>query len=197
MIAIIDNYDSFTFNLVQILRTIYEDVRVFRNDRISIAELASISPDGILISPGPGNPSTAGISCDTIRYFASRIPILGVCLGHQAIAAVFDSKIVSAGRIVHGKTSIITADGQGIFHGISKPFSAMRYHSLAVERATLSDKLEITATSEDGEIMGIRVRDTSTTRPVEGIQFHPESIMTPMGKKILRNFTIMVERGKI
>lgn len=193
MIAVIDNYDSFTFNLVQILRTMQDDVRVFRNDAITVEQLESLSPDGILISPGPGNPSSAGISCSTIERFAKRIPLLGVCLGHQSIGQIFGGRIVGAKRIVHGKTSQVTSDQQGIFRGIPPVFQAMRYHSLVVERATLPACLEISATSEDGEIMGLRLKETPDYAPVEGIQFHPESIMTPVGKKMLRNFVALVE----
>lgn len=196
MIAVIDNYDSFTFNLVQILRTFREDIRVFRNDELTVEELSRREPDGILISPGPGHPKSSGISCDVILHFAGQIPILGVCLGHQAIASVFGGQIIQAQRIVHGKTSLVSTDGNGIFQGISAPFSAMRYHSLVVERQSLPENLQITATSDDGEIMGIRLRDADSFSPVEGIQFHPESIMTAMGKRILRNFLTIVERRR-
>lgn len=192
MIAVIDNYDSFTFNLVQILRTFREEIRVFRNDAVSLDELEEIAPDGILISPGPGNPDSAGISLEAVRRFSGRRPILGVCLGHQTIGAAFGAKVVGAQRIVHGKTSSVTADNRGIFRGIASPFAAMRYHSLVLERKTLPENLEISATSDDGEIMGIRLRETPPNAPVEGIQFHPESIGTPVGKRILRNFVNQV-----
>lgn len=195
MIAVIDNYDSFTFNLVQILRTLGEKIRVYRNDAVTLDELERIAPDGILISPGPGDPDSAGISLDVVRRFGGRTPILGVCLGHQTIGAAFGAKIVGARRIVHGKTSQVTADGRGIFRGVASPFAAMRYHSLALERASIPAALEISAVSDDGEIMGIRLRDTPPGSPVEGIQFHPESIGTPVGKRILRNFVAQVHKG--
>lgn len=189
MIAMIDNYDSFTYNLVQYLRQLGEDIRVLRNDRFSINDLETLNLSGIVISPGPGNPETAGFSIPVIRHFSGKLPILGVCLGHQSIAAAFGGNIVSAKRIMHGKTSMVTTDGKGLFAKIPQPFPAMRYHSLAVCRDTLPDCLEITAESEDGEIMGIRHRE----HPTEGIQFHPESIMTTVGKRLLRNFIHLKE----
>jgi len=184
MIAMIDNYDSFTYNLVQYLKILGSPVDVFRNDAVSLQELATMDPGGIVISPGPGRPESAGISLELIRHFTGRIPILGVCLGHQAIAAAFGGRIVSARRLMHGKISSITTDGKGIFSGVSGPITAMRYHSLAVCADDLPDCLQVSAESEDGEIMGIR----HIEHPTEGIQFHPESIMTPVGKRILRNF---------
>jgi anthranilate synthase/aminodeoxychorismate synthase-like glutamine amidotransferase len=185
MILMIDNYDSFTYNLVQYLREMAADVQVFRNDAITVAEIEQLAPSAIVISPGPGRPEDAGISCDVLRAFAGQIPILGVCLGHQAIGLVYGGTVVHAKQLMHGKVSEITCDGKGIFKGLdSRPFKAMRYHSLAIEKDTLPDCLEISATTGDGEIMGLR----HTTLPVEGIQFHPESIMTPVGKRILRNF---------
>ncbi len=184
MIVIIDNYDSFTYNLVQYLRQLGAAVRIFRNDAISIQQIVDLNPGGIVISPGPGRPDSAGISLAAIHSFSGKIPILGVCLGHQAIAAAFGGQIVSATRLMHGKTSLITADGRNLFQGINKPFQAMRYHSLAVSRENFPDDLEISARSEDGEIMGLRHRRHCT----EGVQFHPESIMTPLGKRLLRNF---------
>ncbi|MFP4533968.1 MAG: anthranilate synthase component II [Desulfobacterales bacterium] len=187
MIVMIDNYDSFTYNLVQYLRQLDAEVRVHRNDRFALADLDADAIDGIVISPGPGVPETAGLSIPVIRQFSGKVPILGVCLGHQAIAAAFGGKIISARRIMHGKTSTITADGSGLFKKINKPFTAMRYHSLAVSRPDLPDCLEVTAESEEGEIMGLRHREHLT----EGIQFHPESIMTTIGKRILRNFVNM------
>ncbi len=187
MIVMIDNYDSFTYNLVQYLRQLDAEVRVHRNDRFDLADLDADAIDGIVISPGPGVPETAGLSIPVIREFSGKVPILGVCLGHQAIAAAFGGKVISARRIMHGKTSTITADGSGLFKKINKPFTAMRYHSLAVSRPDLPDCLEVTAESEDGEIMGLRHREHLT----EGIQFHPESIMTTIGKRILRNFVNM------
>ncbi len=189
MIAILDNYDSFTYNLVQYLLEMGADVAVFRNDALPVEELARKEPQALLISPGPGRPEEAGITCDAIRFFAGQIPILGVCLGHQAIAAVYGAKIIQAQRLMHGKTSDITCDGLGIFAGLGdRPFKAMRYHSLAVSREGFPEELLITATAEDGEIMGLRHR----LHPIEGIQFHPESIMTPVGKRILRNFLKML-----
>jgi len=187
MIVMIDNYDSFTYNLVQYLRQLDAEVRVLRNDRFSLSELDADAIDGIVISPGPGVPETAGLSIPVIREFSGKVPILGVCLGHQAIAAAFGGKVISARRIMHGKTSTITADGSGLFKKINKPFTAMRYHSLAVSRPDLPGCLAVTAEAEDGEIMGLRHREHLT----EGIQFHPESIMTTIGKRILRNFVNM------
>ena len=184
MIVMIDNYDSFTYNLVQYLRQLGKEIRVLRNDVFSLESLEDPEITGIVISPGPGNPESAGLSIPVIRQFSGKVPILGVCLGHQAIAAAFGGKIVAAKQIMHGKTSMVTGDGKNLFHKITKPFSAMRYHSLAVSRENLPDCLEITAETEDGEIMGLRHR----THPTEGIQFHPESIMTPVGKRLLRNF---------
>ncbi len=184
MIVMIDNYDSFTYNLVQYLMELGESIKVVRNDEVTTSDIESYRPNGIVISPGPGGPESAGISMHLIRHYSGRIPILGVCLGHQAIGAVFGGRIVSAKRLMHGKTSQITADGKTIYKGIKKPFQAMRYHSLAVSRDELPDCLQISSESEDGEIMGLRHRE----HPTEGIQFHPESIMTPMGKRLLRNF---------
>jgi anthranilate synthase/aminodeoxychorismate synthase-like glutamine amidotransferase len=184
MILMIDNFDSFTYNLVQYLRQLGAEVQVARNNALTVDAVAQLEPEAIVISPGPGQPQSAGISMDTIRTFSGRIPILGICLGHQAIAAAFGSKIIAARQLMHGKTSTVTADGQAVYRGISKPFKAMRYHSLAVERASLPDCLTVTAESEDGEIMGIRHR----THMTEGLQFHPESIMTTVGKRLLRNF---------
>lgn len=184
MIVMIDNYDSFTFNLVQYLGQLGAEVKTIRNDMTTVEELASWPLNGIVISPGPGRPSSAGISVDTIRHFSGRVPLLGVCLGHQSIAEAFGGRIVSARRLMHGKTSEITSDGEGVYQSIKSPFTAMRYHSLAVERESLPDCLKVSSESEDGEIMGIRHKD----HPTEGIQFHPESIMTQVGKRLLRNF---------
>jgi len=185
MILMIDNYDSFTYNLVQYLREMTPDVLVRRNDAITVAQIAELKPDAIVISPGPGRPEDAGVSCDAIRTFAGKIPLLGVCLGHQAMGLTFGAKITYAKRLMHGKTSEITCDGQGLFKGLGdRPFKAMRYHSLAIERASLPECLVVSAESEDGEIMGIRHKAFA----MEGIQFHPESIMTPVGKRLLRNF---------
>jgi len=189
MILMIDNYDSFTFNLVQYLRMFDVDVQIFRNDKIDLATIEHLSPDGIVISPGPGNPNEAGISLDVVKIFAGRIPILGVCLGHQTIVQALGGRIVRAKRIMHGKTSRVTHDGNGLFRGINSTFEAMRYHSLVAERDSLPDELLITAESEDdGEIMGVRHRELM----LEGIQFHPESIMTIVGKRLLRNFLDMI-----
>ena len=184
MIIMIDNYDSFTYNLVQYLEQIGTSVKVIRNDAASISDLVSWDPAGIVISPGPGRPESAGISLPVVKQFSGKVPILGVCLGHQAIGAAFGGKVVSAKRLMHGKTSMIHSDGKTIYQGINKPFEAMRYHSLAVSRENFPECLEISSESDDGEIMGIRHQN----HPTEGIQFHPESIMTRVGKRLLRNF---------
>jgi anthranilate synthase/aminodeoxychorismate synthase-like glutamine amidotransferase len=191
MILMIDNYDSFTYNLVQYLREMAADVRVVRNDALTVAQVAALAPQAIVVSPGPGRPEDAGICCEAIRTFSGRIPILGVCLGHQAIGLTFGGKVVHAKRLMHGKTSEVTGDGQGIFEGINRPITVMRYHSLAVEASSLPPELVVTARADDGEVMGLRHRE----HPTEGIQFHPESIMTPTGKKLLRNFLKMAERA--
>ena len=191
MILMIDNYDSFTFNLVQYLRMFGVEVQIFRNDRIDLTTIERLAPDGIVISPGPGNPTEAGISLDVVKTFTGRIPILGVCLGHQTIVQALGGQIVRAGRIMHGKTSRVMHDGNGLFRGISGTFEAMRYHSLVAERDSLPEELLITAESEDdGEIMGVRHRELM----LEGIQFHPESIMTIVGKRLLRNFLDMTSQ---
>lgn len=190
MIVMIDNYDSFTYNLVQYIEELGTPVEVFRNDQVTLAEIEALRPAGIVISPGPGRPESAGITLAVLKRFSGEIPILGVCLGHQAIGAAFGAEIVSAKRLMHGKTSIITNDGEVLYRGIRKPFQAMRYHSLVVSRQTLPVCLTVTAESDDGEIMGIRHRE----HPTEGIQFHPESIMTPVGKRLLRNFLQQAER---
>ncbi len=184
MIVMIDNYDSFTYNLVQYLRMLGTEVRVLRNDAVSVHEVMAWRPDGIVISPGPGRPEEAGISVDLIRAAGPTVPILGVCLGHQAIAVAFGGRVGPARSLMHGKTSMVTPDGRGIYRGIKGAFQAMRYHSLAVDPAHLPACLEVSAEADDGEIMGIRHKD----HPCEGIQFHPESIMTPVGKRLLRNF---------
>jgi len=184
MILMIDNYDSFTFNLVQYLRQLGEDVEVYRNDEISLAEIEKMKPAAIFLSPGPCSPTEAGITVDVIRTFYQKIPLMGVCLGHQSIGYAFGAEVVRADQLMHGKTSQIRHDGQTIFKGVPNPFTAGRYHSLIIKRDTLPDCLQVTAETEDGEIMGIRHLDF----PVEGIQFHPESILTPNGKRILRNF---------
>lgn len=184
MIFMIDNYDSFTYNLVQYLEMLEADVTVRRNDETSLEEIASLNPEALVISPGPGRPSSAGISMDAIRYFAGKIPILGVCLGHQAIGEAFGGKEVHAKNLMHGKTSPVTHDGKGLFEGIPQNFKAMRYHSLAVEAASLPACLEISGRSDDGEIMALRHREY----PIESIQYHPESIATVSGKRQLANF---------
>ncbi len=184
MIFMIDNYDSFTYNLVQYLEMLEADVTVRRNDETSLEEIASLNPEALVISPGPGRPSSAGISMDAIRYFAGKIPILGVCLGHQAIGEVFGGKVVHAKNLMHGKTSPVTHDGKGLFEGIPQNFKAMRYHSLAVEAASLPACLEISGRSDDGEIMALR----HCEYPIESIQYHPESIATVSGKRQLANF---------
>ena len=180
----IDNYDSFTYNLVQYLGELGEDIRVFRNDKITIPEIQNLNPDRVVISPGPCTPKEAGISIKVIQHFAGKIPILGVCLGHQSIGAAYGAEIVSAPRLMHGKTSMIYHDGKTIFKDIPNPFEATRYHSLIVRKETLSDDFEISAWTDQDEIMGIRHKRSI----IEGIQFHPESILTKEGKNLLRNF---------
>ncbi|MFA6169510.1 MAG: aminodeoxychorismate/anthranilate synthase component II [Candidatus Margulisiibacteriota bacterium] len=184
MILVVDNYDSFTYNLVQYLGEMGEKPAVYRNDEITIPEIKKLRPDRILISPGPKSPKEAGISREVIRTFAGSVPILGVCLGHQAIGEVFGGRVVRAGRIMHGKTSAIYHDGKTIFKGLPNPFQATRYHSLIVEKKSLPAVLEISAWTKEGEIMGLRHKKFS----VEGVQFHPESILTDYGKKLLENF---------
>ncbi len=184
MIVVIDNYDSFTYNLVQYLQELGQEVVVYRNDTVGLEELEQMNPAALVISPGPGRPESAGISMASILHFAGKIPILGVCLGHQSIVAAFGGTVVGAQKLMHGKTSMVTADGKSIYKGINKPFQAMRYHSLAASEQDLPDCLTVTATSEDSEIMGVRHK----THTIEGIQFHPESIMTLVGKRLLRNF---------
>jgi anthranilate synthase component 2 len=184
MVLMIDNYDSFTYNLVQYLGELKQEVRVFRNDEIDLARVEALHPDHIVISPGPCTPSEAGISVPLIRAFAGRVPILGVCLGHQAIGQAFGGRITHARTLMHGKTSLIHHTGVGVFRGLPDPFTATRYHSLVIERATLPECLEITAWTDDGEIMGVRHK----TLPVEGVQFHPESILTEYGHEMLANF---------
>lgn len=184
MILMIDNYDSFTYNLVQYLGELGGEIAVFRNDKITISEIEKLNPDKIVISPGPCTPNEAGISVDTIRHFAGKIPILGVCLGHQSIGQAFGGKILRARQLMHGKTSMIRHDGESVYKGLKNPFEATRYHSLIIEKKSLPPELEITSYSEDDEIMGVRHKQLR----VEGIQFHPESILTGEGKKLLKNF---------
>jgi anthranilate synthase component 2 len=187
MLLMIDNYDSFTYNLVQYFGQLGEQVAVYRNDRITLEEIESLSPERIVISPGPCSPGEAGISVTAIKHFAGKIPILGVCLGHQAIGEAFGGNVVRSAHLMHGKTSPIHHDGKGLFEGLPNPFDATRYHSLIVERSTFPDCLEITAWVEEGEIMGLQHREL----PIWGVQFHPESILTMSGMDILRNFLEM------
>ncbi|MBI3147525.1 MAG: aminodeoxychorismate/anthranilate synthase component II [Betaproteobacteria bacterium] len=184
MLLMIDNYDSFTYNLVQYFGELGEEVRVFRNDAITLEQIAALAPARIVISPGPCTPSEAGVSVPLIERFAGRIPILGVCLGHQSIGQAFGGRIVRARRVMHGKLSELTHDARGVFRDLPSPFSVTRYHSLAIERVSLPDCLEVSATSEDGEIMGVRHRALA----VEGVQFHPEAILTAHGHALLKNF---------
>ena len=187
MLLLIDNYDSFTYNLYQYLSELGAEVQVVRNDETGLEEIEALAPERIVISPGPRTPKEAGISSDVIRRFGERIPTLGVCLGHQCIGDAYGGRVSGAGEIVHGKTSVIHHDGRGVFQGLPNPFEAMRYHSLAIEPATVPDCLEVTAKTEKGVIMGVRHKQ----HPVEGIQFHPESILTEVGKDLLRNFLRM------
>jgi len=184
MLLIIDNYDSFTYNLVQYFGELGEELEVVRNDKIDIEGIGKIAPEGIVISPGPCTPKEAGVSVEAIRQFAGKIPILGVCLGHQAIGDAFGGDVVRADRLMHGKTSMMHHDGKTIFTDIPSPFEATRYHSLIIKRSTIPSCLEISAETKEGEIMGVRHREYF----VEGVQFHPESILTQFGKDILRNF---------
>jgi len=184
MLLVIDNYDSFTYNLVQYLGELGEDVRVYRNDKISPDEIAALNPSRIVISPGPCTPNEAGISVETIRRFGGKLPMLGVCLGHQSLAVAYGGEVIRAPRLMHGKTSDIKHDGKTIYRGLPNPFEATRYHSLIVNRTNLPACFEISAETAEGEIMGLRHR----TLGVEGVQFHPESILTAVGKDLLRNF---------
>ena len=189
MLLMIDNYDSFTFNLVQYFGELGEDVKVFRNDQITLEEIAALKPDSLVLSPGPCSPAEAGICVPAINHFIGKLPILGVCLGHQSIGAALGGRIVRAGQQMHGKASTITTDEKGVFHGLPRQFSVIRYHSLVIEEATLPKELEISARSEDGEIMGVRHRELAgTATPLEGVQFHPESILSEHGHAMLRNF---------
>ena len=187
MLLLIDNYDSFTYNLYQYLGELGQEVSVVRNDRITLEEIGRIAPERIVISPGPGTPQQAGISNDVIKRFAGRLPILGVCLGHQCLGYAYGGTVTHAGELKHGKTSLVHHDGKGVFTGLPNPFEAVRYPSLAVMRDGLPDCLEVTAWTDNGIIMGLRHREY----PVEGVQFHPESIMTAVGKDLLRNFLKM------
>jgi anthranilate synthase component 2 len=189
MLLMIDNYDSFTFNLVQYFGELGEDVRVFRNDEITLEGIAELKPRRLVLSPGPCSPAKAGICVDAVRAFAGKLPILGVCLGHQAIGAALGGQVVRAQRQMHGKASVITTDERGLYTALPRQFSVIRYHSLAIERDTMPPMLDITATAEDGEIMGVRHRELAgTATPLEGLQFHPESILSDHGHAMLKNF---------
>ena len=188
MILMIDNYDSFTYNLVQAFRELGADMQVIRNDQIDVDGIRALAPTAIILSPGPGNPDSAGVTLAAIKEFAGKVPLFGVCLGHQSIAQAFGGRIVHAKQLMHGKTSRIHHDGRGVFAGLEQDFPAMRYHSLAVERESLPDCFEISAETEDGEIMGLRHK----TLPIESVQYHPESIGTPEGMKQMRNFVQLV-----
>ena len=189
MILVLDNYDSFTYNLVQYLGELGAAVEVHRNDAITVADIAVRQPEAIVISPGPCSPGEAGISTEVVRQLGPRIPLLGVCLGHQCIGAAFGGRIVRAGELMHGKSSLIYHDGQGVFDGLPNPFEAIRYHSLVIERETVPDCLDITAKTAKGLIMGVRHR----SHPIEGVQFHPESILTKAGKHLLENFLVRAQ----
>jgi para-aminobenzoate synthetase component II len=193
MILMIDNYDSFTYNLVQYLGEFGEEIIIKRNDEITIKEIENLNPDFLMISPGPCSPNEAGISLQAIEYFAGKIPILGVCLGHQSIAQVFGGEVIRAERLMHGKTSEVTHDDKTIFRGVRQSFRATRYHSLIINRENLPDCLEITAETKQGEIMAIRHKQL----PIEGVQFHPESIMTEEGKRILQNFLKIYKKAEV
>ncbi|MEL3974708.1 aminodeoxychorismate/anthranilate synthase component II [Rossellomorea oryzaecorticis] len=193
MILMIDNYDSFTYNLVQFLGELGEELVVRRNDEITITEIEVMSPDYLMISPGPCSPNEAGISLEAITHFAGKIPIFGVCLGHQSIAQVFGGDVIRAERLMHGKVSDMHHDGKSIFHGMPNPFEATRYHSLIVKRETLPDCFDITAETSQGEIMGIRHKELA----IEGVQFHPESIITQEGKKLLKNFLETYKKAEL
>ncbi len=189
MLLMIDNYDSFTFNLVQYFGELGAEVRVFRNDEITVEGIAALKPDQLVLSPGPCSPAEAGICVDAIRHFTGKLPLLGVCLGHQAIGAALGGRVVRAQVQMHGKASTIRTDGRGVYQGLPERFSVVRYHSLAIERESLPAVLEVTSTSEDGEIMGVRHRELAgTATPLEGVQFHPESILSEHGHAMLKNF---------
>ena len=184
MLLMIDNYDSFTYNIVQYFGELGEDVRTVRNDEITLNDINELKPDRICISPGPKSPADAGVSVEVLKQFAGKLPILGVCLGHQAIGAAFGGKVIRAKEVMHGKTSLIAHTGEGVFKGLPSPFTVIRYHSLAIERASLPDCLEVTAWTDDGEIMGVRHKEFD----IEGVQFHPESILSEHGHALLKNF---------
>ena len=184
MILVIDNYDSFTFNLVQYLGELGAEMRVYRNDKITVEEAVALNPEKVLVSPGPCTPKEAGISCDIVREFGPRLPLFGVCLGHQSIGDVYGGNVIRADRLMHGKTSPMIHEGKSVFKGLPSPFDATRYHSLIIERESIPECLEITAWTAEGEIMGVQHKE----HPVHGVQFHPESILTVEGKKLLQNF---------
>lgn len=184
MLLMIDNYDSFTYNIVQYFGELGEEVRTVRNDEITLSDIDTLKPDRICISPGPKSPQDAGVSVEVLKQFAGKMPILGVCLGHQAIADAFGGKVVRAKQVMHGKTSLIAHTGEGVFKGLPSPFTVIRYHSLAIERASLPDCLEVTAWTDDGEIMGVRHKEFD----IEGVQFHPESILSEHGHALFKNF---------
>ena len=189
MLLMIDNYDSFTYNLVQYFGELGEEVRVFRNDEITLEGIAALKPERLVLSPGPRSPAEAGICIDAIRHFSGKLPILGVCLGHQAIGAALGGRVIRARVQMHGKASEIRTDGAGVYRDLPARFQVVRYHSLAIERETLPAELDVTASTDDGEIMGVRHRELSTTAtPLEGVQFHPESILSEHGHALLRNF---------
>ena len=192
MLLMIDNYDSFTFNLVQYFAELGEDVRVFRNDEITVEGIRALKPQHLVFSPGPCSPAEAGICVEAIQALAGKLPILGVCLGHQSIGAALGGRVIRAQRQMHGKLSEIRTDGQGVYRGLPSHFKVVRYHSLAIERDTMPAELEVTSTSEDGEVMGVRHRDLAgSATPLEGVQFHPESILSEHGHAMLRNFLLM------
>lgn len=188
MLLLIDNYDSFTFNLYQMIGEIYPNIKVVRNDAISVEDIKNLDIKGIIISPGPGTPEKAGISAEIIRKYGKTIPVLGICLGHQAIGYAFNGKVLRVDKIMHGKTSFIKNNGQGLFEGLKENFKVMRYHSLIVEKASLPQELEVTAETEDGVIMGLKHKQY----PIYGLQFHPESILTEYGSEMLKNFVMNV-----
>jgi anthranilate synthase/aminodeoxychorismate synthase-like glutamine amidotransferase len=187
MIVLIDNYDSFTYNLVQMMASQGADIRVYRNDAVAVDAVEAMRPTAVILSPGPCTPREAGISVEAVRRFSGKLPLLGVCLGHQSIGFAFGAVVSNAGRIMHGKTSMVQHDGSALYRGMKNPFPAGRYHSLAVKRETLPPELVVDATSEDGEVMGMH----HVTHPTYGVQFHPESVLTPGGKRLLRNFLVL------
>ena len=189
MLLMIDNYDSFTYNLVQYFAELGEEVRVFRNDEITLEGITALKPDTLVLSPGPCSPAEAGVCVDAVKFFSGKLPLLGVCLGHQAIGAALGGKVIRAKTQMHGKADVISTDERGVYTALPKQFSVIRYHSLVIERESLPAVLEVTSTSQDGEIMGVRHRELAGTKtPLEGVQFHPESILTEHGHAMLKNF---------